>query len=320
MDNNNNPKVAELEELKKSINTLKGKLTTLENNKKKIEDEANELIASTIYQKKQELERSYDEIIKEAEHRLKAAEKEKADERKKNINKLVEHNTRSVRENNKYLNNEIKRILSENKLPGFINSDFYMSIWDPTTLKEKIGAFIAVLVVLVIPSVLSFGLYAKKLEEAFPSSTLRTFIIVLIYLVAIFIVGIIWLLIEKVTKKNPEVLKEVKELRKNIEDNKAEIVKITKDTHSETSDSKFDYTKLDREIENGKIEVENYRNKRKNALENFVSTTQDEIERKIGEEAKKSMNEIDKEIDSAKVELANLQKKHDDLKISIAEG
>ena len=226
MDNNNNPKVAELEELKKSINTLKGKLTTLENNKKKIEDEANELIASTIYQKKQELERSYDEIIKEAEHRLKAAEKEKADERKKNINKLVEHNTRSVRENNKYLNNEIKRILSENKLPGFINSDFYMSIWDPTTLKEKIGAFIAVLVVLVIPSVLSFGLYAKKLEEAFPSSTLRTFIIVLIYLVAIFIVGIIWLLIEKVTKKNPEVLKEVKELRKNIEDNKAEIVKI----------------------------------------------------------------------------------------------
>ena len=32
------------------------------------------------------------------------------------------------------------------------------------------------------------------------------------------------------------------------------------------------------------------------------------------------MNEIDKEIDSAKVELANLQKKHDDLKISIAEG
>ena len=119
---NNNPKVAELDELKKSINTLKGKLTTLENNKKKVEEEANELIASTIYQKRQELERSYDEVIKEAELRLKNAEKEKAEERKKNIDKLVEHNTRSVREGNVYLNNEIKSIYQYKFLYEYLES------------------------------------------------------------------------------------------------------------------------------------------------------------------------------------------------------
>lgn len=319
MDNNSDARVVELEELKKSINTLKGKLTTLESNKKKIENDANELIASTIYQKKQELERSYDEILKEAEQRLKVAEKEKENEKKKNIDRLVEKNTRSVRESNVYLNNEIKRILKENHLPQFINTGFYMSIWDPTTFKEKLGAMLAFILVLAIPTVISFVTFSDKLKETFPASFLRIIIIILIYFASIFIVGLIWLLIEKITKKKPEVLKEVKELRKNISDNKKEIAKITKDTNSGSEDD-FDYTKLDREIEANKIEVENYREKRKNALENFINTTQDEIERKVGDEAKKSMSAIDVEIEKVKVELASLQKKHDNLKISIAVG
>ena len=320
MDNNNNPKVAELEELKKSINTLKGKLTTLENNKKKIEDEANELIASTIYQKKQELERSYDEIIKEAEQRVKVAEKEKSNEKKKNIDKLVEHNTRSLRESNVYLNNEIKRLLKENRLPGFINSSVYMSIWNPTTLFEKLGRMLAIVIVLAIPSIICFGTYSAQLKAIFPLDIIRFIIILFIYCIFIFIAGLIWLAIEKLTKKNPEILKEVKELRKNISDNKNEIKKITKETSEEDSDHKFDYTKLDREIEAGRIEVENYRTKRKNALENFISTTQDEIERKVGEEAKKNMSAIDVEIENVKSEIQDLQKKHDELKIKIAEG
>ena len=319
MDNNEN-KNTELEELKKSINTLKGKLTTLENNKKKIEDEANELIASTIYQKKQELERSYDEIIKEAEQRVKVAEKEKANEKKKNLDKLVEHNTRSLRESNVYLNNEIKRLLKENKLPGFINSSVYMSIWNPTTLSEKLGRILAILIVLSIPSIICFGTHGAQLKATFPLDIIRFIIILLVYCIFIFIAGLIWLAVEKMTKKNPEILKEVKELRKNISDNKNEIKKITKETSEEDSEQKFDYTKLDREIEAGKIEVDNYRTKRKNALENFIATTQDEIERKVGEEAKRSMSAIDVEIDATKTEIANLQKKHDDLKIKIAEG
>ena len=99
----------ELEELKKSINTLKGKITTLDNKKKGLEKNAKDLIAKTIYQKRQEIEKSYDEVIKEAEVRLKSVEKEKIDEKKKNLNIIIDHNTKSLRENNIYLTNEIKR-------------------------------------------------------------------------------------------------------------------------------------------------------------------------------------------------------------------
>ena len=123
MENENkSPEQIKLDELKKSINTFKGKLTTLEEKKEKIEKETKELIAKTIYQKKQEIERSYDEVLREAEVRLKSVEKEKEVEKKKNLSKVVEQNTRGVREDNTYLQNEIKKVLKDTGLPGFVNS------------------------------------------------------------------------------------------------------------------------------------------------------------------------------------------------------
>lgn len=319
MKNEIDPRKSELEELKKSINTLKGKLTTLESKKKDIEKEADDLIASTIYQKKMELERSYDEIIKEAEQRLKVVEKEKIEERKKNIKNLIEHNTRNIKENNVYLLNEIKRILKENDLPGFMNTGFYMSLWNPTSVSEMLGSVIAILVAILVPTVLAFGVFRDQIFKTFSNGILRWIIIIFIYFISLFVIGLIWLLVDKWTKKNPELIKEIKELRKNIFDNKKEIDKVTKATSESATDDKFDYTKLDREIEAGKIEVENYRNKKKEALERFVEVTQDEITRKVGDEARKGIDAIDKEIENVKTELANLQKKHDILKIEIAE-
>lgn len=316
--NENDVRKTELEELKKSINTLKGKLTTLESKKKDIEKEADDLIASTIYHKKVEIERSYDEIIKEAEQRLKVVEKEKDDERKKNLKNLIEHSTRNIKENNIYLRNEIKRMLSENELPGFMNSGFYMSLWNPTSFGEMLVSVVALLVVLLIPTILAFVVYKDALIKTFPNNIIRLIIIILIYLVTIFVAGLIWLAVDKWTKKKPEILKELKEIRKNIEDNKKEIEKVVSNISKNTTDDKFDYTKLDRDIEAGKIEVENYRNKKKVALENFINVTQDEITRKVGGEARKGMDAIDKEIAHVKIELADLQKKHDTLKIEIA--
>ena len=318
LNNENDVRKTELEEMKKSINTLKGKLTTLESKKKEIEKEADDLIASTIYQKKMDLERSYDEIIKEAEQRLKVVEKEKADERKKNIKNLIEHNTRNIKENNVYLTNEIKRILKENGLPGFINSSIYMSLWNPTSMSEMLGSVIGILIALLVPTVLAFGVLRDQIFKTFSNGVLRWIIIIFIYFLSLFVIGLIWLLIDKATKKNPDLLKEIKELRKNIFDNKKEIEKVTKATSESATDENFDYTRLDREIEAGKIEVENHRNKKKAALEHFVNVTQDDIAKKVGDEAKKGIDAVDKEIENVKKELADLQKKHDTLKIEIA--
>lgn len=310
----------EIEELKKNLNTAKGKLTTLEEKKNDLKKSTNDLIAKTIYQKKQDIERSYSEVLKEAEQRLKATEKEKEEEKKNNLKKEVEHNTRSAKENNIFLNNEIKRILKENKLPSFINSTFYMSLWSPSNALEVFIGIIAAILSMTIPTVLTFGTYKDALLKTFPNNILRYIIIAMIYLFFIFIFGLIWLIIDKWTKKKPDILKEIKEFRRNITDNKHLIKKIENDTHKNIDDTKFDYTKLDRDIEAGKLEVENYRKKMKDALDNFVNVTEDEIAKNIEQESSKAMAILDNDIETTKKEISELQTKYDELKLRIAES
>ena len=310
----------EIEELKKNLNTAKGKLTTLEEKKNDLKKSTDDLIAKTIYQKKQDIERSYSEVLKEAEQRLKATEKEKEEEKKNNLKKEVEHNTRSAKENNVFLNNEIKRILKENKLPSFINSTFYMSLWSPSNALEVFIGIIAAILAMTIPTILTFGTYKDALLKTFPNNILRYIIIAMIYLFFIFIFGLIWLIIDKWTKKKPDILKEIKEFRRNITDNKHLIKKIENDTHKNIDDTKFDYTKLDRDIEAGKLEVENYRKKMKDALDNFVNVTEDEIAKNIEQESSKTMSILDNDIETTKKEISELQTKYDELKLRIAES
>ena len=311
-------KLAQLEEMKKQINVLKGKVSTLESKKKEIEKEAEDTVGHLIYDKRKEIERSYSEVLKEAEQRLKVKEKEKEDERKKNIDKIVNENTKETKESILYLKNHIKNILKENNLPGFVNSGFYMGVWYPTNIAEWFIGVIAAIVVLAIPTVIAFVIAKESLIKAFPNAIFRYIIIALIYFGVIFIVGLIWLGIDKMTKKNMEALKEIKELRKNIADNNKEIVKITRDTSREMTDDKFDYTKIDREIEAGKIEVENYKNKKDDAMTHFENVTAEEIKSKAREEVEKNVKPIIAEIEQVMVEIESLRKKHDELKLEIA--
>lgn len=310
----------EFDNLKKEINTLKGKLTTLENKKKDLEEASRDLIAKTVCKRKEDLEKSYDEVLREAEVRLKAAEKEKESERKKNLDKIIEKNTRSVRENNTYLKNEIKRVIKDNKLPSFVNTSFYMTIWNPTKISEVLCGFFAMIIVLLIPTILSFVVYKDKLLEFFKNDILRYIAIAFIYLIVIFVFGGIWLMIEKITKKKPEAIKEIVELRRNISDNDKEIARITKETSRNMVEDNYDYTKLDREIEAGKLEVENYKTKRKEALDNFINVTQDEITKSIELEANKEINIVNADIENVKAELSSMQTKYDEMKLKIAEG
>lgn len=310
----------EFDNLKKEINTLKGKLTTLENKKKDLEEASRDLIAKTVCKRKEDLEKSYDEVLREAEVRLKAAEKEKESERKKNLDKIIEKNTRSVRENNTYLKNEIKRVIKDNKLPFFVNTSFYMTIWNPTKISEVLCGFFAMIIVLLIPTILSFVVYKDKLLEFFKNDILRYIAIAFIYLIVIFVFGGIWLMIEKITKKKPEAIKEIVELRRNISDNDKEIARITKETSRNMVEDNYDYTKLDREIEAGKLEVENYKTKRKEALDNFINVTQDEITKSIELEASKEINIVNADIENVKAELSSVQTKYDEMKLKIAEG
>ena len=302
----------ELEGLKKQLNTLKGKITTFEAKKNELEKEAQELINKTVYEKRRDIERSFGEVLLEAEQRLKAAEKEKADERKRNIKRLVDENTKSTKESNIYLNNEIKQILTDNKLPGFVNSEIYMSMWHAKNPKQILIAAVCFLVLLLVPTYICFVSKAESLKKTFELDFLRGIVILLIYFIFIFVYGLIWLLIDKKTKGNEEALNKIVEIRKNISDNKKEIAKISKETETNASDENFDYTSLDRNIENNKLEVEKYKKQKEDALKSFDEVTEKEIEARVMADANVAIKQIDKDITKKKTEVPETENKQNE--------
>lgn len=308
-----------VEELKKEINVLKGKITTFESKKDELIKKRDELINKTLYAKKNEIENTYGEVLTEAEKRLEATKKEKVAERKKNIDILVEKNTKGIKDNIFYLKNEIKRILKDNGIPGFANSEFYFTMWAPYTFWQVLKGLFFNILLMCIPTVLIFVVYKQKIWFMFPNKVIRIVIICCIYAIFIFVFAGIWLIIDKMTKKKPEALKEVVELRKNIKESEKEIRKITERTNKETKDEEFDYTKLDREIEAGEIEVKNLKEKKQSALTDFTNNVQDEIENKIKKETQVELDKIEKEIEEVKEELKVKQKEHDELKIKNVE-
>lgn len=303
-----------IESLKKEINELKGKITTLEEKKEELVNKRNDLISKTVLSKKAEIENTYGEILLEAEKRLEVSKKEKEKERKKNISELVDKNTKEIKEKILFLKNEIKRLLKENKIPGIVNSEFYYIIWAPYNFLQVLKGLFFNILLLIIPTIVVFFPLKEKIF-ANPNKIIRIICIICVYLAFIFVYSLIWLMIDKLTKKKPEILNEIKELRKNIKENEKEMEKVTKKITKETKDEEFDYTKIDRDIESGEIEVNNLKEKKKIALETFANVTEDEIKKKFFEETKADIEEKEKEIESTKEILKAKQKECDELRL-----
>lgn len=311
-----------LDEMKKNINALKGKVTTFEKKKEDFDENIRITTNKAIKENKDAILKSYDEIILEIEKRLKSIESDKAREKKKNLDLLIEKNTRVNKDNNEYLRNEIKKILRENKLPFFVNSKLYFILFFPTSFIELIIAFIFFLIFIIGVPV---GIWYLKGPKVFTdiSSLIqnKTFWITIVYIaVYLLVIGVIYVIIDNITKKDKKVLLDIKELRKNIKDNLKDILKITNHTIKNVKDEDFDYTKLDRDIEGIKFELENANNKKKEALETFENETREKIIDQIKSNNKQELINIEKELLSAHEELASLEKKYTDLRLKISEN
>lgn len=308
-------KFINLDELKKELNETKGKITSLETEKKQKEDKRDLMISQAIYDKKNAIEKTFNEILSEAERRLAAAKSAKEDEKRKKVAELIKNNTKETKDKNKFLKAEIKNVLKQSKLPAFVNTDIYYALFSPRKLMHFVKAFLIFIIILCIPSFLCFFIYKEQIYSLSDNQYIRYFIIGLVYAVCIFVFGVIWLSIDKITKKDISVIDNIAELRKNIFDNKKQIRKISIDTRKNIDDNSFDYTALDREIETATLDVANRKKEKEEALIKFQNTTEKEIKSEITKLTERDIKQLDKDIENTKEELNKKQKEYDDYKI-----
>ena len=292
----------DIEEKKKDINILKGKKTTYEEKVASLNKTKEEIIEKTIKERRQELERDFDDRFNNIKNRISEAKNKREKERKKNISILIEKETTEKRNNNIFLKNEIKKLLKENKISKIANTNFYLSIYKPTNFFDILRIILYILIFFI-------GIPVIILVSPIKSQPVKILIIVGI----VFFFGCIYLLIDKFVKVDEETVKELKELRKNIKDNKKEIKKITKKINNEKDDSNFDYTAYDREIEQANMDMEKTKKKYQETVDNFENVVKEELKTNIENAANKDIDLVKKEISKIETELEKEQNKFESI-------
>ena len=304
----------DVEEKKKDINLLKGKKATYEQKVAELTKVKEEIIEKTIKERKQDLDRDFDDRFTNINNRISEAKNKREKERKKNITLLIEKETTTKRKNNVFLKNEIKRVLRENKVSSIVNTKFYLSIFKPSNIGEYFRAIVYFICCFVlIPLIIVLYPYTEQATKTVNSSKILLWIMVAAFF------GCIYLLIDKFVKVDDETLKEIRELRKDIKDNLKEIKKISKSIMKDKDDSKFDYTVFDREIEQANMDMEKAKAKQKEAIENFETVVKKELQENIENAANKDIDLIKKELSKIETELKKEQSKLESIKKQIAD-
>lgn len=294
----------EEEEKKKELNVLRGKEATFEQEIEKLEKAKKECIEKTIKEKKAELEKSYDDLMINTSNKIKQAREQKEKEVKKNKKAQIEKETKDSKENNVYLKNRIKSLLKEKRLPFFVNTNFYFSIFRYENPMSIVRAIIILIIFLaLIPLVLIFAV--EFLRDS------GDFVKILVFILNLFLWGLVYLGISKKINVDDETIKDIKDIRKEINENKKKIKNITDDINKSSDESNYDYSKFNKEIEQGSNDLKILGDKREAALENFNNVVEAEIIQSIEKEAEKDINETKNNLEKTK---ASIEKEETNLK------
>ena len=290
--------IIEEEEKKKELNVLRGKVATFEQEIEKLEKAKQDCIEKTIKEKKSEIEKSYDDLMISTSNKIKQAREQKEKEVKKNKKAQIEKDTKEAKDNNKYLKNRIKSLIKEKNLPFFVNSDLYFSIFKYETPMSIVRALIVALIF--------FGLIPFLFIKIDPFKWFTTVSInikIFVYIVNFLIWGLIYLGISKALHVDNDTIKEIMDIRKEIRENKKQIKNITDDINKNTDESNYDYSRYNKEIEQGSNDLKILGDKRDAALENFNNVVEAEIVEGIEKEAEKDINEAKNNLEKAKASI-----------------
>lgn len=226
-----------------------------------IEDE----VKLTIKKRKDEIQATYNQEITKSTNKISKIQNKKEKSKEVQKSERVKHETADLTAENEQMNLEIKKTLKDNKIPSFVNTRLFFSLYMPKGTKEFTIILISLLIILIaIPS----GVYFFVLPEQ------KVQYLIIIYSLTVIIFGGIYLLIgNKVKDKHLPFIKEIRVMRTNMAKNKRKIRKIKKKILSDKDDSVYSLEHYDEEIKNIKFEIEGIESRKQEAVTAFDRDT-----------------------------------------------
>ncbi len=231
-------------------------------------------INSVTRQRREQLESTFDEQLKNIRTKLKTVESNKEKAKKKAMSQRIDEETADLRSEEEELQLTGRSVFKDENIPKIYNNRLFFALYFPSGLGD-IG--IVILTLALAFFAVPFGIYTLFFDG------MGTLYLGLAYVIAILVFGGLYLIVSKTKYKHLEALKRVKEIRKQIRENRKEQQKIKRQIEKDEDENPYNLKEFDREIEEYKKSIQELTDKKKNALQEFDEETAKEIRRQIKE-------------------------------------
>ncbi|TAH68850.1 MAG: hypothetical protein EWM47_07755 [Anaerolineaceae bacterium] len=312
--------VDKLNEIKENLLELRGYQDNYENlvieedkNEKSIqslEKAASDEVGAIIKKRRTEIENAYDKQLDKTKASIKKI-KDKRDKRKnKKVSERINEETASLQEENRRLKLEAKTLFKQKHVPSYCNTKLYYALYYPRYFSDMaIILFALLLTLLIIPC----GIYFFILPEE------RIFYLVLIYIITVVIFGGLYLLIGNHTKdKHSDILKQIRELRHDIINNKKKIKVIKRNIKKDRDESAYGLENFDVDLEKLDSEAAEIAEQKKEALLTFENTTTQVITSEIRKQYEEKITNLKVDNDTIIAKSAQAESKIKALTLKIA--
>lgn len=296
-------KIKEQVILLEECNLNKDRLKITENNLSKdiqaLESEIEEKINITIKMRKKEIEDTFDSQLKIIKSKKKEVKDKREKKRNKKRSKRIKEETAGTKEENKQIKKELKMFLRNNKIKAIVNSDVFLAIYSPKTLKDiLIIIFTCILTLLVLPTSVYYIFFKENQVST----------MVIIYTITVIVSLTFYFLLQKLVKeKSEEHLDKVKAYRKKIYLNKKKVQKIKRKITKDKDDSQYNLEKYDLEISEIEEEEKIVLKEKNEATLEFTNNTSKVISSEIKNEYNEKLKSIKENYEQTYSELRQIQ-------------
>lgn len=285
-------------------------LKKIEKNIQSLEKTSADEVQSTVKKRRTEIEDAYDKQLDKIRGNIKKIKDKRDKSKNKKVSERIEEETASLREENQRLKLEKKKLLKQNKVPAFCNTNLYYALYYPRYFKDIIIIlFVLLLTLLVIPC----GIYFFVLPEE------KIVYLVALYIATVLVFGGLYILVGSRTKdKHQDVIRQGKELRHSIIVNKRKIKSIKNGIKKDNDESLYGLEGFDEELTRLDKEVQDLTGQKNDALSVFENTTVPVITAEIRKQYDEKIASLKAECDRMKAETSEAEEKIKALTLKVA--
>ncbi len=312
MDNFLSGGIAELEQARELVEkadrlkeTLAESEKILRSNEKEIENkrrQLNEKIDNAIKTRRNELSKYHDEQVNKEKKEIKSIKKERRSAKNKAVDTRISGETGDLQEENKKLNQQVKKLFRDSHIPAFCNTAYYYALYDPKTVRDFVLlAITAVMAIGIIPNVICMLIETKALIK------------ILIYMGVIVFFFLVYFLIYIITKKGEkgEVISKARGLRRKIGKNKAQIRRLAREIRTDEDESSYGLEGYDDNIKSASSTLQVKEDAMSQALEQFDNVTAVSIRNEMEQEALPQIEQMEADSKALRADYQNKQAEYE---------